>query len=147
MDPLRLERLGALLVVGPAAVAAVDDHVAFLEQSGELIDRLLRRVTGRNHDPHVPRLLQLRDEVLEGLGATSADPLGLFHRLRAEVERDDVVLGVTLDPVDHVAAHAAQPYEADLHQSISLIRSRTALAGSPSSRMRVTGSPCAWSVR
>ena len=34
----------------------------------------------------------------------------------------DLVIGVAADARDHVAAHLAQPDEADLHQSISLIR-------------------------
>src|SRR3954447_3826672 len=147
MDALRDERLGTGLVIGPAAVAAVDDHVPLLEQLGELVHRLLRGLAGRNHDPEVARLLELRNEVLERLSPTGPDALCLLDRLGAEVERDDVVLRIALDPVDHVAAHAAEPYEADLHQSISSIRSWTAFTGSPSRRMRVTGRSCACSVR
>ena len=38
----------------------------------------------------------------------------LLDRLLVEVERDDLVLGVAADAVHHVAAHLAQPDEADL---------------------------------
>ncbi len=41
---------------------------------------------------------------------------GCVDGILGEVERDDVVVGVTADPVDHVAAHLAQPHKADLHQ-------------------------------
>src|SRR3954453_6323451 len=46
VDAELLELLGPLNVVGPLGVAAVDDRVALLEQFGELVDRLLRRVAG-----------------------------------------------------------------------------------------------------
>jgi hypothetical protein len=41
--------------------------------------------------------------------------LGGGDRVRARVERDDLVFGVAEDAVNHVAAHAAQSDEADLH--------------------------------
>ena len=64
VHPVLAQVLLAALVVRPAGVAAVDDRVALVEQLGELLDRALRRVAGRNHDPHGPRRLELRDEVL-----------------------------------------------------------------------------------
>src|ERR687886_120404 len=42
-------------------------------------------------------------------------PLGGGHGLLGEVERHDVMVGVPLDAVDHVAAHLAEADEADLH--------------------------------
>ena len=40
-----------------------------------------------------------------------------LDRLLVEVERDDLVLRVAVDAMDHVAAHLPEPYEADLHLS------------------------------
>src|SRR5881394_1903254 len=63
-----------------------------------------------------------------------ADLLGALDGLLVEVERDDLVVRVAPDAVDHVAAHAAQSDEPDLTQeSVSLIvavRSRSAAAAS-----------------
>src|SRR5205814_8563285 len=51
----------------------------------------------------------------------SSDLVGfrLGHRLGAEVERDDLVVRVAMDAMDHVAAHLPEPDEPDLHQRIS----------------------------
>jgi hypothetical protein len=44
--------------------------------------------------------------------------LGRLHCVGAEVEGRDLDVGIAPDPVDHVAAHLAQPNEPDLHQSL-----------------------------
>src|SRR5205823_6579359 len=125
------------------------DVVALVEQVVELLDRLLGRGARRDHQPHVARLLQLRDEVGERLRARHAMALPLPDlRLRA-VPAHDLVVRVAQDAMDHVAAHLAEAYEADLHHSISLIlsvRRSTASAGSPSSRTRSAGRSCERSV-
>ena len=54
-----------------------------------------------------------------GTGRTALDRL--LDRLCVEVEGDDLVLGITADAVHHVAAHLAQPDEADLRHSASSI--------------------------
>ncbi len=56
----------------------------------------------------------LLDELLQRVGAGGSVPDGLLDRLRVEVERDDLVVGVAADAMDHVAAHLAQPDETDL---------------------------------
>ena len=118
--PLLLQLLGAALVVGPLRVAAVDDHVAAVEQLGELVDRLLRGLAGGDHDPHDPRRLQLLDEVLQRARARGAVLDRLLDGLLVEVERDDLVVGVAADAVHHVAAHLAQPDETDLRHFVLL---------------------------
>jgi hypothetical protein len=108
VDLFLAQRRRAQLVVGPARVAAVDDRVVRREQLGELIDRRLRRLAGRDHDPHGARGRELFDEILECRGAARAALLSPRDRLRIEVERDDLVFGVPPDPRDHVAAHLAE---------------------------------------
>jgi hypothetical protein len=51
MDPLRLERRRALLVVAPAAVSAVDDRVARIKELAERVHGVGGRPPGRHHDP------------------------------------------------------------------------------------------------
>ena len=90
-----------------------------VQQTEQRLDRLLRRVAGRDHDPHRARRGQLLDQLLQRTGARRAVPLGGLDRVGAEVERHDLVLGVAPDPVHHVAAHLAQPDEPDLHGLVS----------------------------
>ena len=56
---------GALLRIAEVRVAAVDDHVALVEEAEELLYRLLRRVAGRDHQPDGTRGLELADELFE----------------------------------------------------------------------------------
>ena len=65
--------------------------------------------------------LELLDELRQRAGAGRAVLDRLLDRLLVEVERDDLVLGVAADAVHHVAAHLAQPDEADLRHSASLM--------------------------
>src|SRR5947207_2884388 len=83
------------------------------------------------------------------IGAGRAVALRLADLLGRQVVADDLVVRVAQDAMDHVPAHLAEAYEADLHQSISLIlsvRRSTASAGSPSSRTRSAGRSCERSV-
>src|SRR5215211_1929495 len=122
VDPLRLEGLRTPLVVCPAGVAAVDDRVAPLEQLAELVDGLLGGLAGGDHDPHGARRIELPDQLLERAGARGAAALGPAHRLLAEVERDDLMIRVAVDAMDHVAAHLPQSDEAQLHRGVPLLR-------------------------
>jgi hypothetical protein len=122
----------AALVVRPLGVAAVDDRVAAVEQLGELVDGLLRRRARGDHDPDHARSLELPDEILQRARARCAVLDRLLDRLLVEVERDDLVLGVTTDAVHHVPAHLAEPDETDLGHICSLMlagRARGALGG------------------
>src|SRR5262249_60258333 len=103
-----------------------------LQQLRELVDHFLGRVARRHHDPNHPRRPQLLDEVLERARARGA----VLHRLLdpglGASERDHLVPGVAANTLDHVAAHPAHPYEADLRHSISLmvaVNARSAPAG------------------
>ena len=89
----------------------------------ELVDRLLRRIAGRHHQPDHPRLLELADEVLERGGAARTMRLGRLHGLVVEVEGDDLMVRVAMDAMDHVAAHLPEADEAELHQESSFSRS------------------------
>ena len=139
--PCGVERGGAAHVVVPVRVAAVDDRVARLEQPGELVDRLLRRVAGGHHQPDHARRVELGDEVLERRRAGRPVALGGADRVFGEVERDDLVVRVAVDAMDHVAAHLAEADEAELHLELLLESGDGAgqVAGGQAARGRPAG--------
>ena len=98
--PLLGEQLGVGLVVGPARVAAVDDHVALAEQLAERRDGLAGRVAGRAPSPRRPWGA--------GSASTSASRRVDVGDVGVAVVADDRVPGVA-QPVAHVAAHLAEP--------------------------------------
>mgnify|MGYP000005738420 CR=1 FL=1 len=51
---------------------------------------------------------------------------GALARLLRRVERDDLVVGVAVDAGDHVAAHAAQSDQSDVHGCLLARRRMTA---------------------
>jgi hypothetical protein len=108
VDALRRQRLLAALVVAPARVPAVDDRVALVEEIGQMLDGLLGGIAGGHHDPDRTRRVELRHEILERRRSGGAVALGLPHGVLAHVEHDALVLGVAVDPMDHVAAHLAE---------------------------------------
>ena len=103
-------------------VAAVDDHVAGLEQRGELVDHGVGGRARVDHDEHASRALQRRDELLGGLGR---DEGALVAELRDDV-RDtgdgSVVQGhgvaVAGEVAGQVAAHHAQAGDAYLRRCV-----------------------------
>ncbi len=117
VDAAGSQRHLAVAVVGPLGVAAVDDDVAGLQQSREFLDRLLRGVAGRNHDPDHPRPVaaQVPDHVLQRERAGGADAHELFHDRLVTVVHDDLVVRLGVDPANHVAAHLAEPYHCEFH--------------------------------
>ena len=63
------------------------------------------------------RRLELGHELLERRRRRTRRALGGRSTASSrEVERDDLVVRVAADAMDHVAAHLAQPDEAELHQ-------------------------------
>ncbi len=98
-DALLGQLLAVAHVVGVARVAAVDDHVARLQQLGQRVDRVEGRRTGRDHHPHGPRRRQLVDQRLERVHLPAA--VG-----RAVVA--DHLVAAAAQPFGHVAAHLAQ---------------------------------------
>ena len=140
VDPALGERRGAADIVVPVRVAAVDDRVALVEQVGELEHRLLGGVARGHHHPHCPRRVERGHELLERGHAGGAVLLRGAHRLRVEVEGDDLMVRVAMDAMDHVAAHLPKPDEAELHQRFSF-PTRTA---SRLCERSVCRSPSAW---
>ena len=59
--------------------------------------------------------VELGDELLERGRADGAMVLGGADGVGVGVERDDLVVRVALDPMDHVAAHLPEADESDLH--------------------------------
>src|SRR5215212_4040755 len=101
-------------VVNVIGVAAVDDYVARTHESEELIDNGVYQ-RRRDHQPDCARLLELRDEVVERLGADCALVHDRLHRFRAAVVNNTLVAAAQKAP-HHVGAHAAEANHSDLHQ-------------------------------
>src|SRR5262249_5486517 len=100
---------GPALRVTEVRVAAVDEHVAGLEQAEQRPTALLRRIAGRHHHPNDARRLQLRHQLLErGYGPSW---------IGAGVGLD--LVAVSAQALGHVAAHAAEPDEAEFHAETS----------------------------
>ena len=64
---LRLASLVAPRGVGEQRVAAVDDDVVFLEMRQELVDHLVDRLAGLDHDENRPGLGDAGDKLGQGL--------------------------------------------------------------------------------
>jgi hypothetical protein len=87
----RAELARAPHVVDVVRVAAVDQHVARREEGREVDDHLIDR-RGRNHDPHCPRLGELRDELPERRRDRRARPLQQLRIAAPVVAVDDAVV-------------------------------------------------------
>src|SRR5581483_55369 len=111
---------GPPLRVAEVRVAAVDEHVAGLEQPEQRLVCALGRVAGGDHQPADPRRLELADELLEGRHRA--------RRVGARVGLD--LVPVAAQALGHVAAHAAEAHQADAHQAAT---SSPRLARMPSS--------------
>ena len=105
---------GGLLVVG---VAAVDDHVAGLEQAGQGGDGRVGGLPGRHHHPGHPGRGELGGQLLEGGGRLGADAGRRRAGLVGEVEGDDLV-PVLDEALGHVGAHLPQADHGDLHDAL-----------------------------
>src|SRR5207245_609072 len=94
--------------------AAVDEQVARLADVHELVQVVIRRSAGRQHEPDVARWCELLNQVLERGSAHGAVADRLLDWTRTAVESDDLV-AAERQAVNHIAAHAAKPDEAKLH--------------------------------
>ena len=99
-----------------AAVAAVDDEVAVIEQFGELVDHLCGDAGG-DHHPYRAWLVQCGDEIGQcgradrALGGERLDGGGgrvEHHRLMAVVQ----------DSPNDVGAHPTEPDHSELHSTV-----------------------------
>ena len=120
-DLLLGEQLGVGDVVGPARVAAVDDHVALAEQVGELLDR--RRGSGRRRAPSPTRPW--------GSAAPRRAPASESTSLTSGLRSSPTTVSPARRmPLAHVAAHLAEPDESDVHVASLAVRSRRGVRGS-----------------
>ena len=108
------QRLGAPDVVPVEAVAAVDDHVAGLEQGRERLHRLLGDLARRQHHPHRARPVELGHQIVQAGGPDRTLGGQLLHGLRLRVV-DDAGVTMQLQAAHDVASHAAEPDHAQLH--------------------------------
>src|SRR6187431_1985043 len=110
----------APLGVPEVRIPAVDDDVSLIEEPEQLLHGLLGRVARRDHEPDGAAPLELAYELFEGARRAPAAPrIGL----------DDVA--VVLQPLRHVAAHAAETDHPELHATSSRL---TRTIGLPRSR-------------
>src|SRR5690606_30398847 len=100
-----VQQIGAGSIVGPPRVAAVDDHIALVEQLCELPDDLPCGVAGRHHHP---------DRAARG------EPVDQFAEVANVAGWGDGIVtddGVTFaaQALAHAAAHPAESDETELH--------------------------------
>jgi hypothetical protein len=106
MQTLRAKFFRTSNVVDVVGVAAVDDDVAGVELSSEIVKRAIHHRRG-HHQPHGPRLLQFVYEIIERSSGSCAVVGDLFHRLRVAVENHALMAGL-LQPPRHVGSHPSQ---------------------------------------
>ena len=111
--PFSLQRPGTLDVVAVPRVAAVDQGVAGRQQRRERLDGVADIRRG-NHQPDVSRGGESVDHLLRSARASCAFCLDGLDRGRIEIVGNTVVAG-TLQPPNHVGAHAPETDHRDLH--------------------------------
>jgi hypothetical protein len=85
-DTLGLEVVCAAVGVGVVGVTTVDDDVALLGASlEEELDEVVDGLTGHDEHHHAAGLLELGDELLDGVGANNGLALGLCCLLEMSV--------------------------------------------------------------
>ena len=94
-----------IFVIG---IAAVDENIAFGQRRQQLIDGLIHRVAGGNHQPDGARLAQLLDEIAERINADRALIDHSLDRFSAAVVADHPMTAAH-QTFGHVGAHATQP--------------------------------------
>ena len=103
-------------------VAAVDDDVVWLEQPHDMVQRVVSHLARWHHHPDDTwRLLQFRDHLFDAERWNSASRRRLVHWLCAPIGCDNTV-PATNEPHRHVAAHAAQAIDTQLHRILLLYR-------------------------
>ena len=129
LNTLRLCLLGMAHRVPKVRVATVDEDVSVLEQRQQSLKHHLRGLAGGDHQPDDPRLLESRGELDQGVGGA----LRRCARVRLHL------VAARAEALRHVAAHAAEADDSELHRSSSLTRT----IGRLRSR-RAARSPTAW---
>lgn len=85
-DALCLEVVGAAVCVGVVRVTTVDDDVALLGTTlEEQLDEVIDGLSGHDEHHHAAGLLELGDELLDGVGADNRLALGLYFSVSALV--------------------------------------------------------------
>ena len=116
VDLLRRERLRPCEVVAVVRVATVDHRVVGLEERDELVECRLHDCRGQ-HEPEVPRCVELGDEVGEGRCADGTFGLEVLHRELVDVE-DDATVTVAHQAPDEVRTHAPEADHAELRRPV-----------------------------
>jgi hypothetical protein len=130
MDACHPQRRRPGHVVAVVGVAAVDHDVIGVEQRHERSQRGLHD-PGREHDPDIPRAVELARQFLEGI-----DPIRALANQRLHYGRGSVVghaaVPVAHQPPHEVRSHPAQPDHAELHWLVSRhVRRLAVSAGRP----------------
>ena len=139
-QPLRLDLAGTPVGVGREGVAAINDDVPLGEDGGELGNQIVDGRACLDHHHDLPRALEIRDKVLEGV---AADDVGLLAAAGDEGigdARRPVVDGDLVAPAGDVEGevfpHHGQPDQGDVTRTL-LAHARAPLGASGCSRRRV----------
>jgi hypothetical protein len=119
VDAALAQLLGAADVVAVVGVAAVDDRVARLEHSGDVLDRLLGDLARRHHHPDRAGVRQRRCQVLQRGDALGALARHLRDRVGVDVVGDDA-MPIRHQAARHVGPHASEADDSQLHQQLPL---------------------------
>ena len=117
VDAALFEHLVAALGILEVGVAAVDDRVFGGQQRGELLESLLGRVACGNHQPDDARRGEHCDHVGRSEAALETLADDLLGLVDGAVVRDHPN-SLLMQPPGHVAAHAAEPDDRQLHRHV-----------------------------
>ena len=96
------------------SVAAIDDGIARLQQSGQGIDGFFGNGAGRQHHPHGAWFFQAPHQVGEIRRTHGAAAGDFLHRIGAVIINDTAMTGTHQTQAD-IATHSAEADDAQLH--------------------------------
>src|SRR5216684_2438912 len=104
VNSFRGEFFRAADIIDVVRIAAVDDHIVFLELAHQIVQRSID-YRGWHHKPYRTGLLEFLDEVIERSRARCPFPFELPHGIGATVI-DDALVTVFLQAPHHIGAHS-----------------------------------------
>ena len=117
-EPFRLDPSGSPLGVGEVGVAAVDNHVAVIQEPEQVVDELVDRRTGLDHEHDLARPGHSGHELFERVATDevlSRRPAGekIVHFAGGAVENSDRV-AAALDVQRQVLTHHGKSHQSEI---------------------------------